>query len=159
MGCSAAGRGRHRGLAAHTAAAAVDGRGALAAAGPGRRLAAAGRGLWLAPGRAAPLLHSLPGHGLRALAERFELAFETLAQAGEGHWAWLPAFALVERPLLAEPLAGAQAPAEVAAAQGFGLVAALLRLERQGRHQEIVALRARLRALCPPLFAAYMATR
>jgi hypothetical protein len=41
----------------------------------------------------------------------------------------------------------------------FSLVTALLRLERQGRHHEIIAHRARLKALSATLFAAYMVTR
>jgi hypothetical protein len=35
---------------------------------------------------------------------------------------------------------------------------ALLRLERDGRHREIVEHRSRLRSLLAPLFAAYMGT-
>jgi hypothetical protein len=115
--------------------------------------------LWLAPQRAAALLQRLPDRSLRLLSERFETVFEAQVQADGAHWAWLPAFALVERPLLAAPLAAAEPPPDRVAAQGFGLVAALLRLERQGRHPEIVAQRARLRTLSAPLFAAYMATR
>ena len=67
--------------------------------------------------------------------------------------------ALVERPLLAGPLATAEPPADEAPAEAFKTVAALLRLERQGRHHEIVAQRARLKALSGPLMKAYMATR
>lgn len=61
--------------------------------------------------------------------------------------------------MLAAVLEPANPPAEAAPAQAFGVVMALLRLERQGRHHEIVAQRARLRALSTPLFAAYMAPR
>jgi hypothetical protein len=74
-------------------------------------------------------------------------------------WAWLPAWALVEQPLLLRALEPAQPPAERAQAQGFALVATLLRLERQGRHADIVEQRRRLRFLSEPLFAAYMKTR
>jgi hypothetical protein len=87
---------------------------------------------------------------------RFEECFEPAKGAD---WAWLPAFALVERPLLAGPLATAEPPADEAPAEAFKTVAALLRLERQGRHHEIVAQRARLKALSGPLMKAYMATR
>lgn len=64
-----------------------------------------------------------------------------------------------DQPLLAGPLSPANAPAETAPGEAFTVVMALLRLERQARHHEIVAHRARLQALSAPLFAAYMATR
>lgn len=129
--------------------------------------------LWLAPAAAAALLPALAGAPLRKLCKAFEERFDAPA-ARRAHvaapepaasqpelavWRWLPAFALVENPLLAKPLELAQPPAELPAAQGFQVVQALLRLERQGRHAEIMAQRARLKALSAPLFAAYMATR
>ncbi len=112
--------------------------------------------LWLAPARAADLVQALADPTLSRLAARFEECFEPAKGAD---WAWLPAFALVERPLLAGPLATAEPPADEAPAEAFKTVAALLRLERQGRHHEIVAQRARLKALSGPLMKAYMATR
>ena len=112
--------------------------------------------LWLAPARAVPLVGALTDPTLTRLARRFEEVFEP-GVADE--WAWLPAFALVERPLLAGPLGSAEPPADRPPAEAFRTVAALLRLERQGRHHEIVAHRARLKALSGPLMRAYMATR
>jgi hypothetical protein len=112
--------------------------------------------LWLVPARAANLVQALADPTLSRLAARFE---ECLEPAEDADWAWLPAFALVERPLLAGPLATAEPPADKAPAEAFKTVAALLRLERQGRHPEIVAQRARLMALSGPLMKAYMATR
>jgi hypothetical protein len=112
--------------------------------------------LWLAPARAADLVQALADPTLGRLAARFE---ECLEPAEGADWAWLPAFALVERPLLAGPLATAEPPADKAPAEAFKTVAALLRLERQGRHHEIVAQRVRLKALSAPLMRAYMATR
>lgn len=114
--------------------------------------------LWLAPARAAALLPVLADRQLDRLVARFEDRFDPTSGSGAG-WAWLPAYALVEQPLLAGPLAAATPPAASVAGEGFTLVMALLRLERQGRHHEIVSLRARLQALSAPLFAAYMATR
>lgn len=114
--------------------------------------------LWLAPARAAALLPALADQRLERLVSRFEEQFDTASGAAD-LWAWLPAFVLIEQPLLAGVLAPASVPAESAPAEAFSTMMALLRLERQGRHHEIVAHRARLRLRSAPLFAAYMATR
>jgi hypothetical protein len=118
----------------------------------------AGQWCWPAPARAAALLPALADRHLDRLVARFEERFDPAAASG-ADWAWLPAFALVDQPLLAGPLAPAMPPPETAPGQAFTLVRALLRLERQGRHREIVAHRARLQALSAPLFAAHMASR
>jgi hypothetical protein len=114
--------------------------------------------LWLTPARAAALRPALADMHLDRLVARFEERFDPAAASG-ADWAWLPAFALVDQPLLAGPLAPSTPPTETAPGEAFTVVMALLRLERQGRHHEIVAHRARLQALSVPLFAAYMATR
>ena len=118
--------------------------------------------LWLAPARAAALVLALAlalaDTRLDRLAARFEERFDPDA-APDADWAWLPAFALVDQPLLAGPLSTTAPPTETAPGEAFTVVVALLRLERQGRHHEIVAQRARLQALSAPLFCAYMATR
>jgi hypothetical protein len=114
--------------------------------------------LWLTPARAAALLPVLADKRLDQLVARFEERFDPTTESG-AQWAWLPAFALVDQPLLAGPLSPASPPAETAHGTAFTVVMALLRLERQGRHHEIVTHRARLRALSTTLFAAYMATR
>lgn len=116
--------------------------------------------LWLAPARAAALLQALADRELGRLIARFEERFEErFEDPVEEAWAWFPAFALVDTPLLAGPLALAEPPAQSPPAQAFQTIQALLRLERQGRHHDIVAHRARLQSLSPPLFAAYMSTR
>ena len=114
--------------------------------------------LWLAPARAAALLPALADTHLDRLVARFEERFDPTATAGTD-WAWLPAFALVDQPLLAGPLSPATPPTQTAPAAAFTVAMALLRLERQGQHNEIVTHRARLRALSTTLFAAYMVTR
>lgn len=114
--------------------------------------------LWMAPARAAALWPLLADKRLSRLLTRFEEHFDVAAASG-AEWAWLPAYALIEQPLLAGPLATANPPPDSAAGVAFTLVMALLRLERQGRHHEIVAHRARLQAVSAPLFASYMATR
>jgi hypothetical protein len=114
--------------------------------------------LWLAPPRAAAMLPALADRRLDRLVARFEERFDPTAASGAG-WAWLPAVALVDQPLLAGPLSPATPASETAPGEAFTVVMALLRLERQGRHHEIVAHRARLRSLSAALFGAYMATR
>lgn len=114
--------------------------------------------LWLTPARAAVLFPTLADRQFDRLAARFEERFEPAAASG-ADWAWLPAFALVDQPLLAAVLSTATPPADAGPGEAFTLVMALLRLERHGRHREIVTRRARLQALSTPLFAAYMATR
>jgi hypothetical protein len=113
---------------------------------------------WLTPARAAALLPALSGTRLDRVVARFEERFDAAAASG-ADWAWLPAFALVDQPLLAGPLSPATPPTQTAPGEGFTVVMALLRLERQGRHNEIVAHRARLQALSTTLFAAYMVNR
>jgi hypothetical protein len=114
--------------------------------------------LWLAPARAAALLPVLGDTRLNKLVARFEEHFDPAAGAGSD-WAWLPAYALVDQPLLAGPLAPATSATPSPAVEAFAVVMALLRLERQGLQREIVTHRARLKALSDTLFKAYMATR
>lgn len=111
---------------------------------------------WLAPARAHALLESLASHRLRQAMERFESDFEL--QDGDD-WAWWPAWLAVDQPLLAEVLGLGEDAPDNTAATGFRLVASLLRLEREGRHHELVAARKGLQSLEPRLFACYMRTR
>ena len=110
---------------------------------------------WLAPRQVPALIGELDDARLKAFARRFENTFD-MAQVG---WDALPAWVLIEQPLLADALGAAHVPPEHAAAQAFATVLALLRLERQGRHHEIVEQRRRLREWSAPLFAQYMKTR
>lgn len=112
--------------------------------------------LWLAPGRAKALMARLPDRSLAQLARRFEAEFDP---EDDRQWAWLPAWAPIDRPALAEVLASASSDAETAAVRGFRLVIALLRLERAGRHHDIVEHRRQLKSLDARLFALYMRTR
>jgi hypothetical protein len=115
---------------------------------------------WLAPQRMPALLRSLGDPRMNKLLDAFE-AFEGLDEgpATAAAWPWWPAWLLVQQPLLAGPLETAQTPGVAAPERCFKLLQSLLRLERQGRHHDIVALRRDLQGLNPALFAAYMATR
>jgi hypothetical protein len=105
--------------------------------------------LWLAPARAAALLPQLADARLDKATRRFEEFFEPDAEPEAAGWAWLPAWALVDQPLLAGPLATATPPPDSVPGDAFKLVMALLRLEREGRHREIVEHRSRLRSSSP----------
>lgn len=127
---------------------------------------------WIAPQRLPGLLAGLGDLRLGKLMRAFE-AFDALEGIGPGDavgagagganvaaaWHWWPAWLLVEQPLLAAPLDGAQTAGVVAPERAFKLLQSLLRLERQGRHHDIVALRRELQSLHRGLFAAYMAPR
>jgi hypothetical protein len=126
---------------------------------------------WLAPGRAQALLSRLrdgrSGNPLARLARGFDRAIDALAvecdanppDALETAWAWFPAWTLVEQPLLL-PLLDTTEPAPGRrAAQAFELVRAALRLERGGRHAELVSARRALKEAAPGLFGLYMSTR
>ena len=119
--------------------------------------------LWLAPARAAALIPQLADPRLDKLVRGFEIGFETGFETdfdpATDRWSWLPAWALVDQPKLLAALAHADPPMDSPPAEAFGLVAALLRLERQGRHHELIAHRRRLKALSETLFSAYMRTR
>ena len=95
--------------------------------------------------------------GRRAAALAFE-AFDAGPDAATAG-AWWPAWLLVEQPLMAAPMDTAQTAGQAAPERCFKLLQSLLRLERQGRHRDIVALRRELRGLHPALLTAYMATR
>ena len=113
---------------------------------------------WIAPQRLTTLLALLPDPALHKLARGFENAAITNFEE-QADWRWWPAWLLVEQPLLAAPLQAAQTDAVAPPEAGFKLVLALLRAERQGRHQDLMALRRQLQSLQPDLFKAYMATR
>lgn len=110
---------------------------------------------WLAPARFEALVQGQADRMLARLLQRFEAAFDAGAEA----WAWFPAWALTEQPLLAEPLGMAQPGRQDAPERGFRLMQSLLRLERQGRHHELIEHRRQLRELSETLFRCYMKTR
>ncbi len=108
---------------------------------------------WLAPAHAKALVAELADSRLSRMAARFEADLD-----GEDY-RWFPAWLLVEQPLLAGPLESAQPQRDEPAERAFKTLQTLLRLERQGRHREIVEQRGRLQALNAALFACYMKTR
>jgi hypothetical protein len=109
------------------------------------------------PARAACTIASLDDALLGRLVRAFERDFD-----GDGtpaDLAWWPAWLLVERPALQECMAAAQPAGDAPPVRAMQLMLGLLVLERAGRHADLVAQRARLRALHPGLFATYLRTR
>ena len=114
---------------------------------------------WLAPQRFGQTARALADPLLKRLLRRFDEQFDL----GDGQvadpLAWFPAWLLTEQPGLLPRLLGARTGQHSEPERGFGLVAELLGLERQGKHHELIAGRKRLRDVQPALYAAYMETR
>ena len=125
--------------------------------GPDAWLPLAAELAWLAPQKLPPLLARVGDARLHKQQHRFE-AFDADDNPASA-WVWWPAWLLVDQPLLAAPLDGAQTDGAAPPERCFKVLQSLLRLERQGRHHDIVALRRELQGLHAALFAAYMATR
>lgn len=112
---------------------------------------------WLATERLAALLPRLPDAGLQGLRKSFERDYE--GEGSNDDLAWFPAWVLIEKPALAAALEAAQPGVGSAAERALRSMLALLRLERQGRHHDLVEQRKVLRGLNAALYARYMKTR
>ena len=116
---------------------------------------------WLAPERFGALSLRLRDPVLGALRKTFDAEFE-----GDGDrdgdasdLAWFPAWVPIEQPALAGRLNEALPSLGTAPELAMRLVLELLRLERQGRHHELIERRQRLRSVGPALYRVYMKTR
>jgi hypothetical protein len=112
---------------------------------------------WLSANRLDGLIHRLKDSCLTTLRKTFDSRFE-----GDGaveDLAWFPAWALIEKPGLANLLRQTQQSTQSAPERAMRLLLELLNLERRGRHHELIERRKALRGLQPALFAAYMSTR
>ncbi len=112
---------------------------------------------WLAPARFDALTRRLADPALDKLRRRFDSSFD-----GEGNvsdLAWFPAWVLTEKAVLAAHLGAAQPSRHDAPEQALRLMLALLVLEREGRHRELIERRKALRDLHGGLWTAYMGTR
>lgn len=112
---------------------------------------------WMAPQRAQALVPRLELPELDRLVRGFDAEFEGEGAADD--FAWFPAWVLIADRRRAAGLRlaqdGAHTPPETCARVILGLLA----LERQGRHGELVAGRAKLRNTHPALFVRYMQDR
>ena len=114
---------------------------------------------WLSPPRFGQTTRALDDPLLKRLLRRFDEQFDPGDGPMADPLAWFPAWLLTEQPGLLPRLLGARTGQHSEPDRGFGLVAELLGLERQGRHHELIAGRTRLRDVQPGLYAAYMKTR
>ena len=112
---------------------------------------------WLSPARFDDLTQRCADPRLEPLRKKFDANFDGNGDVAD--LAWFPAWVLTEKPALAHWLGEAQRSLDNAPEQAMRLLLELLRLERQGRHHDIVGHRKMLRDLHPSLYAAYMATR
>ena len=114
---------------------------------------------WLAAPRLDQTARALADPLLTRLLLRFDEQFDPGDGGSIDPLAWFPAWLLIEQPALLQRLRGAHTGQYNEPERGFGLVAELLGLERQGRHHALIEGRKRLRELQPALYAAYMKTR
>lgn len=112
---------------------------------------------WMAPQRAQALAPRLGLPELDSLVRRFDAEFEGEGAADD--FAWFPAWVLIADRHRAAGLRLAQDGANTRAESCARIVLGLLALERQGRHAELVAGRAKLRSTHPALFVRYMQDR
>jgi hypothetical protein len=116
---------------------------------------------WMAPARLAELARHIADPAMNRLLRSFDAEFDPGLDSSErgAELAWFPAWVLSSKPALARPLSMAEPGSQSEPEQGFRLLLALLELERQGRHAELVERRKRLMALHAGLYRAYMRSR
>lgn len=111
---------------------------------------------WMAPLAFSGVVRNLHDLVLLNLLKEFEALFD---DNGDDQLYWFPALAVTVKPALQTRVRGT-APAKVTdATNAFECVCNLLLLEKQGRQQDIVMERARLRSLNDQLYSRYMQTR
>lgn len=112
---------------------------------------------WLAPQRAQQVVVEVKYAPLISLIQRFDAAMDDTDDGTQ--WRWFPAWALITMPGLQVSLRHAQADNQRDDEQALHTLLALFSYERQGRHENLIAERKKLRALHAGLFALYMASR
>ncbi|MBW7900697.1 MAG: hypothetical protein H3C26_04425 [Rhodocyclaceae bacterium] len=112
---------------------------------------------WMAPQRARRLLPRLADDRLASLLRRFDSEFA--GSDGPDGFSLFPAWLLVEDGSFAAPLKSAEQGRGTGPERCARLVVTLLGLERQGRHDELIESRRRLRDLDGALFEWYMRSR
>ena len=112
---------------------------------------------WLAPARLAEALPLLSDPLLDKLSRQFAAEFDGRGDAGD--LAWFPAWLLTQKSALARLLGAAQPSGHREPEQVMRFLVECIGLERQGRQQDLIAARKRLRGLHPGLYDTYMSTR
>ncbi|MDP2816130.1 MAG: hypothetical protein Q8O19_05565 [Rectinemataceae bacterium] len=114
---------------------------------------------WMAPGRTRTLMDRLNLPVTKRLIARFDAEFDGNEDSSENDFAWFPAWCLIAEGDLIECLKSVQRGNDTPPERCTRLLIALLTLERQGCHREIVENRKKLRDVHPALFTLYMRNR
>jgi hypothetical protein len=112
---------------------------------------------WISPRRLEEVVSATTEPLLKQLVKKFEASFTDFEAAED--LVWFPAWVLTERPNLAASFAVAQPSNHSPAEKAMRVMIALLGLERQGRHHDIVTERKHLKDVNDALFMAYMKSR
>lgn len=111
---------------------------------------------WIDSGTFDTLAHRMHAPLLHKRLREFD---DTFDDDGELDRAWFPAWLLIKAPAMAQIMRETQTCNNHAPERVARLIMELLALEKQGRHNDLVAQRKRLRDLHAGLYAMYMASR
>jgi hypothetical protein len=111
---------------------------------------------WIDAATFGLLARRLQAPALHKLLREFDIAFDDDAAPDQ---AWFPAWLLVTVPAMALVMRETQACNGYAPERAARLIMDLLALEKQGRHNDLVAQRKKLRDSHAGLYATYMASR
>ena len=112
---------------------------------------------WLSPTRFEQLAYALNDAVLQELLRSFSVDFDGSGETED--LIWFPAWALTEQPRLGRLFISAQPCRQTDAERAWKLMMALLKLEQEGRHHEMIEHRRRLQSLHGGLYRSYMKTR
>ena len=112
---------------------------------------------WISPRSLEEVASATTEPLIKQLVKKFEARFNGFETTED--LVWFPAWMLTERPNLAASFALAQPSNHSPAEKAMRIMIALLGLERQGRHHDIVTERKHLKDVNEALFMAYMKSR
>lgn len=112
---------------------------------------------WISPRRLNDVVSATTEPLIKQLVKAFEAGFTGFESTED--LVWFPAWVLTERPNFAASFALAQPSNHSPGGKAMRIMIALLGLERQGRHHDIVTERKHLKDLNEALFMAYMKSR
>jgi hypothetical protein len=111
---------------------------------------------WIDADTFGVLVGRLRAPSLHKLLHDFDVTFD---EDGQPDRAWFPAWLLITAPAMALVMRETQTSTKNTPERVARLVMELLALEKQGRHNDLVAQRRKLRDLHAGLYATYMASR
>jgi len=112
---------------------------------------------WISPRRLNDVVSATTEPLIKQMIKAFEVGFTGFESAED--LVWFPAWVLTERPNFAASFALAQPSTHSPGEKAMRIMIALLGLERQGRHHDIVTARKHLQGVNEALFMAYMKSR